>query len=86
MVAGVVDTLRDMEWIAGLVEAAAPKPEPRGPYKKMQRGRGVKNGQLFSLPGPTSSGRSARAYEEHSREKASTKERAEETLLAAGLR
>ena len=34
MAAGISDTLRDMEWIAELVEAAAPKPGPRGPYKK----------------------------------------------------
>jgi IS1 family transposase len=34
MSAGVSDTLRDMEWIAGLAEAAAPKPGPRGPYRK----------------------------------------------------
>jgi hypothetical protein len=34
MAAGVSDTLRDMAWIAGLIEAAAPKPSPRGPYKK----------------------------------------------------
>ena len=26
MAAGVTDTLRDMEWIAGLIDAAAPKP------------------------------------------------------------
>jgi hypothetical protein len=26
MATGVTDILRDMEWIAGLVEAAAPKP------------------------------------------------------------
>jgi hypothetical protein len=34
MAAGVTDTLRDVAWIAGLVEAAAPKPGPRGPYKR----------------------------------------------------
>jgi hypothetical protein len=34
MAAGIRDTLRDMEWFAGLVEAAAPKPAPRGPYRK----------------------------------------------------
>ena len=34
MAAGVADTLRDKEWIAGLVDAAAPKPGPRGAYKK----------------------------------------------------
>lgn len=34
MAAGVSDTLHDMAWLAGIVEAAAPKPGPRGPYKK----------------------------------------------------
>lgn len=34
MAAGVTDTLRDMEWIVGLIDARAPKPGPRGPYKK----------------------------------------------------
>lgn len=34
MAAGVTDTLRDMAWIAELVEAAAPTPGPRGPHKK----------------------------------------------------
>jgi hypothetical protein len=34
MAAGVSETLRDMEWIAALVEAAAPKRGKRGPYKK----------------------------------------------------
>jgi hypothetical protein len=34
MAGGVTDTLRDVAWIAGLVEAAGPKPNPRGPYKK----------------------------------------------------
>lgn len=34
MAAGVSDTLRHMEWIAELVEAAALKPGPRGPYKR----------------------------------------------------
>lgn len=34
MAAGVTDTLRDMEWIVGLIDAHAPKPGPRGPYKK----------------------------------------------------
>lgn len=33
MAAGVTNTLRDMEWLAELVDAAAPKPGPRGPYK-----------------------------------------------------
>jgi IS1 family transposase len=35
MAAGVTNELRDMEWIAEMVEAAAPKPGPRGPYKKL---------------------------------------------------
>lgn len=34
MAAGVSDTLHDMEWLAGLIEAAAPKPGPRGTYRK----------------------------------------------------
>lgn len=34
MAAGVTDTLHDMEWIVGLIDARAPKPGPRGPYKK----------------------------------------------------
>lgn len=34
MAAGVTDKLHDMEWLAGVVEAAAPKAGPRGPYKK----------------------------------------------------
>tara|TARA_R110002124_G_scaffold26676_3_gene95897 strand:- start:617 stop:1504 length:888 start_codon:yes stop_codon:yes gene_type:complete len=34
MAAGVSDTLRDMTWIVGLIDAAAPAPKKRGPYKK----------------------------------------------------
>jgi hypothetical protein len=34
MAAGITDTLRGMEWITGPIEAAAPKPGPRVPYKK----------------------------------------------------
>lgn len=34
MAAGVADTLRDVEWICELIDARAPKPGPRGPYKK----------------------------------------------------
>lgn len=34
MAAGLTDTLRNMEWIVGLVDARAPKPGRRGPYKK----------------------------------------------------
>ncbi len=34
MAAGVTDTLRDAEWIVGLIDARASKPGPRGPYKK----------------------------------------------------
>lgn len=36
MAAGVSKELHDMEWIVGLIDAAAPKPGPRGPYKKRQ--------------------------------------------------
>jgi IS1 family transposase len=34
MAAGVTDTLHDMEWLVGIIDAAAPKPGPRGPYKR----------------------------------------------------
>lgn len=34
MAAGVSDTLHDMEWLVDLIDARAPKPGPRGPYKK----------------------------------------------------
>ena len=34
MAAGVTDTLRDMAWLVGIIDAAAPAPKPRGPYKK----------------------------------------------------
>ena len=36
MAAGVTDTLRDTEWIVGLIDANAPKPQkpgPKGPWK-----------------------------------------------------
>ena len=31
MAAGVSDTLLDMEWIVGLIDARAPEPRPPGP-------------------------------------------------------
>lgn len=34
MAAGVSDTLHDMEWIVGLIDARAQEPAKRGPYKK----------------------------------------------------
>ncbi len=34
MAAGVSDTLHDLEWIVGLIDARAPKPGPHGSYKK----------------------------------------------------
>ena len=34
MAAGVSTTLHDMTWLAGIVDAAVPKPGPRGPYKR----------------------------------------------------
>ena len=40
MKAGVTDTLRDAEWIVGLVDARTPKPGPRGPYKKRRAANG----------------------------------------------
>ncbi len=37
MAAKITDTLHDMEWIVGLIDARAPKPGPRGPYRKRQQ-------------------------------------------------
>ncbi len=34
MAAGVSDTLHDMEWIVGLIEAAEPKPNRPKTYRK----------------------------------------------------
>ena len=34
MAAGVTDTLRDMLWLADMIEASLPKPGKRGPYRK----------------------------------------------------
>ena len=34
MAAGVSDTMRDMEWLVGLIDARAPAPAKRGPYRK----------------------------------------------------
>ena len=36
MEAGISDTLRDFEWIVGLIDAAAPSPTKRGPYKRRE--------------------------------------------------
>ena len=33
----VSDTLHDTEWVVGLIDARAPKPGPRGLYKKMKK-------------------------------------------------
>ena len=34
MAAGVSDTLHDMAWLVGIIDAAAAAPKPRGPYRK----------------------------------------------------
>jgi hypothetical protein len=34
MAAGVSHTLYDKEWIVGLIDARAPAPKKRGPYRK----------------------------------------------------
>lgn len=34
MEAGISDVVRDMGWVVGLIDAAAPAPKKRGPYKK----------------------------------------------------
>ena len=31
------NTVHDMEWIVSLIDARAPKPGPRGPYRKRQQ-------------------------------------------------
>ena len=36
MASGLSETLRDVNWIVGLIEARETKPGPRGPYKKSQ--------------------------------------------------
>jgi IS1 family transposase len=36
MQAGLSSTLRDCEWIVGLIDTAAPTPKKRGPYKKRE--------------------------------------------------
>ena len=36
MAAGVSDTLRDMEWIFGLIDARAPKPKRPATYRKRE--------------------------------------------------
>jgi hypothetical protein len=41
MAAGVSETLWSMADLAGMVDAAAPKPGKRGPYKKRIRSRRV---------------------------------------------
>ena len=37
--AGITDTLHDVEWIVGLIDARTPAPGPRGPYKKRAKNR-----------------------------------------------
>ena len=36
MAAGVTDKLHDMAWLVEVIDAAAPAPKPRGPYKKKE--------------------------------------------------
>jgi hypothetical protein len=36
MAAGPADKQDDMAWIVGKIDASAPAPKPRGPYKKRQ--------------------------------------------------
>ncbi len=45
--AGLTDTLRDMEWIVGLIDARAPepgKPGPKGPWKHKRAGENQADG------------------------------------------
>ena len=39
MAAGITSELRDVDWIAGLVEARDSRPRPRGPYRRAGSGR-----------------------------------------------
>jgi hypothetical protein len=34
MQAGLSDTVRDLDWVVGLIDANTPAPKLRGPYKK----------------------------------------------------
>lgn len=34
MAAGLSDTVHDLDWVVGLIDANEPAPKPRGPYKK----------------------------------------------------
>ncbi|MEX2375768.1 MAG: IS1 family transposase [Dehalococcoidia bacterium] len=38
MAAGITSELHDLEWIVGQIDARAPEPKPRGPYKKRNKG------------------------------------------------
>ena len=37
MEAGITNTVHDVEWIVGLIDARVPQPGPRGPYRKRKR-------------------------------------------------
>lgn len=37
MAAGITDTLHDMEWIVGLIDAREEPPKKCGPYKKRKQ-------------------------------------------------
>ena len=43
MEAGIANTVHDMEWIVGLIDARAPKPGPRGPYRKRRKAAQPRN-------------------------------------------
>ena len=43
MEAGIDHTVRDCEWIIGLIDERAPKPGPRGPYKKRAKPDEISN-------------------------------------------
>jgi len=60
MAAGVTDTLHDMEWIVGLIDARAPAPKKRGPCKKRNSNR-VTTRSPGSLTKPGGVARPARA-------------------------
>ena len=43
MAAGVSDTLHSMEWIVGLIDAAAPAPKKRGSYKPRNKDNSIRD-------------------------------------------
>jgi hypothetical protein len=60
MAAGISDTVRDMEWIVGLIDAREGLPKKRGPYKKVS-GWNITPPQKISVAGCSAPNESAKA-------------------------